>query len=375
MKKVFLLITLVCVSLNVWGADAKNLKYVDASTFTILNKPQPDGPRLSRLDTDKYPDFTPTVRKYYNMSTGLALSFITNSPVIAAKWQNDKEHRSTSWHPIAEAGLDLYIKKDGKWLWAGMGRPKYKSTKHEYTLVNNMDTTMKECMLYLPCFMVLDSIQIGVAPDAVVESCGEIKRAPVVAMGSSYTHGTSTCRPGMTWPAQLSRILGVDIANYGTGGQQKMEQFFADLICDTDADMFIFDCFSNPNADQIHERFADFVKTIRKKHPKTPLVFLETVKREVANFDMDKRKYEADKAQAAREEIEKVMKGDKNIYFFEPGLYTGNDHETTVDGTHPSDNGYQRAAINIAKKINAIPELRKIIDNAKSVFEFNKNYK
>ena len=375
MKKLLALLTLVCVSFNVSGAGAKELKYIDASTLTILNKPQPDGPRLSRLDTDKYPDFTPTVRKYYKMSTGMAVSFHTNSPVIAAKWCNDKEHRSTSWHPIAEAGLDLYIKKDGEWLWAGMGRPKYKSVKHEYTLVDNMDTTMKECMIYLPCFMVLDSIQLGFAPNAVVESCGEVRRAPVVAMGSSYTHGTSTSRPGMTWPAQLSRILGVDVANYGTGGQQKMEQFFAELICDTDADMFIFDCFSNPNADQIRERFADFVKTVRKKHPNTPLVFLETVKREVSNIDLDKRKYVADKAQAAREEISKVMKRDRNIYFFEPGLFTGDDHETTVDGTHPSDNGYQRAAINIAQKINAIPALRKIIDDARRVSEFKTKQK
>ncbi len=365
MKKVLALLVLVSVSLHAWSEGRKDLRYVDASTLEIVNKPQPDGPRLQRVDTDKYPDLTPTVRKYYKMPTGMAVSFKTNSPVISAKWQTDKEHRSNSWHPIAEAGLDLYIKKDGKWLWAGVGRPKYKSTKHNDTLVNNMDTTMKECMLYLPCFMVLDSISVGVAPDAMIESCGEIKRAPIVAMGSSYTHGTSTCRPGMTWAAQLSRILGVDIANYGTGGQQKMEQFFAEVICDTDADMFIFDCFSNPNAGQIRERFADFVKTVRKKHPKTPLIFLETVKREVTNFDLDRRKYEADKAQAAREEIAKVMKRDKNIYFFQPGLYTGTDHETSVDGTHPSDNGYQRAAINIAEKINATPSLSKIIDNAK----------
>ena len=96
MKKLLALLTLVCVSFNVSGAGAKELKYIDASTLTILNKPQPDGPRLSRLDTDKYPDFTPTVRKYYKMSTGMAVSFHTNSPVIAAKWCNDKEHRSTS---------------------------------------------------------------------------------------------------------------------------------------------------------------------------------------------------------------------------------------------------------------------------------------
>ena len=45
--------------------------------------------------------------------------------------------------------------------------------------------------------MQVNSIEIGVAPDSRIESCGDIKRAPVVAMGSSYTHGSGTSRAGM----------------------------------------------------------------------------------------------------------------------------------------------------------------------------------
>ena len=366
MKKLLLLLAIAAFCMPTWSADTKNLKYVDGTTLTIINKPQHDGNRLRRINTDKYPDLTSRVRHYLNMPTGMALRFRTNSPVIRAKWTTLDTLRHTNMASISEKGLDLYIKQDGKWLWAGFGNPKFEGTKHASTMINDMDTTMKECMLYLPTFMQVNSIEIGVAPDSRIESCGDIKRAPVVAMGSSYTHGSGTSRAGMAWPAQLSRMLGVDIANYGTSGQQKMEQFFADIICDTDADMFIFDCFSNPSPKEIHERFAPFVKKIRSKHPTTPLVFLETVDRECKNFDLKKRKFENDKEQAAREEIAKVIANDPNIYFFEPGLYTGTDHETSVDGTHPGDMGYQRAAINIAEKINATPALKKIIDAAKA---------
>ncbi len=366
MKKLFLMLAIAAIGFPSMAVSTKNLRYVSADSLTIVNKPQPDGPRLRRIDTAKYPTLTPTVNKYLNMSTGMAVKFKTNSPVIRAKWVTTDAHNRTNMTAISETGLDLYIKKDGKWLWAGFGNPKFKETTHESTLVNDMDTTMKECLIYLPTFKQLDSFEVGISPTSRIESCGEIKHAPIVAMGSSYTHGASTSRAGMAWPAQLSRILDVDIANYGTSGQQKMEQFFADIICDTEADMFIFDCFSNPTAEQIHERFAPFVKKIRSKHPKTPLVFLETVDREWKNFDLKRRKNEEDKEQAAREEIAKIMASDPNIYFFEPGLYTGTDHETTVDGTHPGDNGYQRAALNIAEKINATPALKRIVDKAKS---------
>ena len=129
----------------------------------------------------------------------------------------------------------------------------------------------------------------------------------------------------------------------------------AEIIGDTDAYLFFFDAFSNPSAEQIHERLVPFVKKIREKHPETPLVFLQTFIRETDNFNLKKRQFEAEKRAAAEEEMAKIMKSDKNIYFINPGLYAGDDHESSCDGVHPSDLGYQRAVDNIE------PHIRKIL--------------
>ncbi len=61
MKKLLLLLAIAAFCMPTWSADTKNLKYVDGTTLTIINKPQHDGNRLRRINTDKYPDLTSRV--------------------------------------------------------------------------------------------------------------------------------------------------------------------------------------------------------------------------------------------------------------------------------------------------------------------------
>lgn len=355
MKKVILLFAALIMALQMPAAAKKEYKYVDASTFTTVNKAQNDGLPFKRLDVSKYPDLSLRQRHYLGFPTGVALRFRTNSPVIKATWVIPDTINRTNNPAIASKGLDLYIKdKNGKWLFAGIGTPKYNGKKNSATIIADMDDSMKECMLYLPLFMEIEDLKIGVEKDAVIESDGGFVRAPIVAMGSSFTHGAGSSRAGMPWPAQLSRRLGIDIANFGTSGICKMEPVLAQIIADTDADLFLFDTFSNPTPQEIHERIVPFVKKIREKHPNTPLVFLQTFIRETDNFNLKKRQFEADKRAAAEEEMAKLMKTDKNIYFLNPGLYAGDDHESSCDGVHPSDLGYQRAVDNIAPRLREI---------------------
>ena len=354
MKKVLLAI-LACM-MTVTGFTApKNVKFYDAREMTIVNRAENNGDFFRRVDVEKYPDLSKTARLYLTYPTGMAVRFRTNSPFIQANWVVKDTLNSPNRMPLSAKGLDLYIQKDGKWLWAGVARPKYVGAKNSYKIVSGMDNSMKECMLYLPMFVELEDLKIGVAPDSEIIFEKGIERSPIIAVGSSYTHGTSTSRPAMAWPAQLSRRLGVNIANIGTSGIQKMEPFYANMVAGFDTDMFIFDTFSNPTAEEIRARFKNFVKTIRAKHPNTPLVFLQTFYRESSNFELAKRKEEDEKRKAADEVMAEAMKTDKNIYYLKPGLYAGDDHESTCDGTHPSDLGYQRAVDNIE------PQVRKLM--------------
>lgn len=357
MKKLSLFILMA--SLAIFSADAagkSKYNYVDAANFTAVNKAQNDSLTYKRLDISKYPDLTPRMRHYFGFPTGVALRFRTNSTAIRARWEVPDTANRYNNTALSSKGMDLYIRDNntGRWLWAGLAAPKYNGQQNAYTMVANMDTTMKECLLYLPIFQELEKLQLGVLPGSVIESDGGIVTAPIVAMGSSFTHGAASSRAGMPWPAQLSRRLGIDIANLGTSGICKLEPVLADIIADTDAQMFIFDTFSNPSAEQIHERLVPFVKRIREAHPTTPLVFLQTFYRDRANFNLKHRKDEDDKRAAAEDEMARLTASDPNIYFINPGLYAGDDHEATCDGIHPSDLGYKRAVDNIEPHIRQL---------------------
>lgn len=351
MKKRFpLLCALFCVLFIGVVAAAPKLKYVDAMTLTQVNKAHPTTKPYSRVEVDKYPDLSKTVRSYYSHSTGVALVFRTDSHTLGARWTTVGNKASTHYSALAQQGMDLYIKRDGKWVFAGIARPQ-RSDSHSATIVQNMPEGEKECLLYLPLFDEVKSLEIGIDPDARIEAAQNPFRHKIVVIGSSITHGVGAGRPGMAYPAQLERATGFEFINLGASGQCKMEQFFAHVAADCDADAFLFDSFSNPSAQQINERLEDFVKTIREAHPDTPLIFLQTEVRESRNFDEKIRKFEDDKRAASEAGMKKLLKTDRNIYFINPGMPLGDDHEATVDGVHPSDLGFARMLEEVQPRI------------------------
>lgn len=297
---------------------------------------------------------TPTVNRYGRYSTGLAVVFRTDSPVIRARWTTGSKANGKNTTPILQSGLDLYIMRDGKWIFAGVGVPK-NGNDHDATIVADMDGSMHECLLYMPMFNSLESLEIGIDDGCSIEPIANPFRHHIAVIGSSITHGASASRPGMAYPARMERATGMEFCNLGFSGQCKLDGFFADIAADTKADAFIFDTFSNPSAEQIDERLKAFVDTIRAAHPNTPLIFIQTEVRETGNFDLKKRKFESDKRAASEAGMKRLMDaGYRDIYFINPGMPIGDDHEGTVDGTHPTDAGFANICAAILPQITEI---------------------
>jgi hypothetical protein len=323
------------------AAEKPEPNYVDAATLTLVNKPHATKQPFHRVEVADYPDLSKTVRLYYTYSTGVAVVFRTDSRTISARWTTTDRKPSTHMTGLSQKGMDLYIKRDGEWVFAGIARPGL-GADHKATLVEHMDGTEKECLLYLPLFDEVKTLEIGVDAGARIEAAPNPFRHRIVVIGSSITHGTGLSRPGMAYPAQLERATGFEFVNLGASGQCKMEQFFAHVAAACEADAFLFDSFSNPSAQQIEERLEPFVATIRAAHPTTPLIFLQTEVRESRNFNDKIRKFEDDKRAASEAGMQRLLKQDKNIYFLNPGMPLGDDHDATVDGVHPSDLGHGR---------------------------------
>ena len=338
--------------LCVFSLQAQQYKYVQASSLTLVGKLFPDTPTpYHRLDTCRFKGFTKAENLQVRESAGIAVAFSTNSAVIRVRTLFGQMQTPVNTTGISAYGYDLYIKKDGQWLWAGAAGQNKKES--EVTVVADLDGSPHECLLYLPLFSEPLSVEVGVEENATVEALPLPFRHRIGIFGSSFTHGTSTSRGGMTYPAQLSRATGLQLLSLGCSGNCKMQPYFAAALEAADVDAFLFDTFSNPSEATIKERLFPFIERMTKAHPGKPLIFQRTIYRENRNFNTASAHKESSRIALADSLMNEAMHRYPDVYYICPSA-TSPSHETSVDGIHPGDYGYTLWAQSIQGAVSAI---------------------
>ena len=141
----FLLCLLLAISANA------QIVYHDASAFPLLGKATET--TLTRYE--RLPDSLRNISRkplweLGRNSAGLAVRFRSNSTRIAAKWEVLLNRNMNHMTPTGIKGLDLYCLQDGKWLFAGSGRPQGKV--NEATIVKDMLPEEREYLLFLSLY-------------------------------------------------------------------------------------------------------------------------------------------------------------------------------------------------------------------------------
>ena len=338
--------------LHIFSGQEK--QWTEASSLTLIGKLFPDTPNpYHRIDTVRYKGFTRLENEQVRMSSGIAVCFITDSPYIYVKTDYANPCNSANTTGISSRGYDLYIKQGGEWLWAGANAPAWDKLDREVSLVVNMDKTEHECLLYLPAFSEENSILIGTAPGSRIRPLDPPFSYKVGLFGSSYMHGASTSRSGMTVPAQLTRMTGIQILSIACSGNSRLQPYYADALREADVDAYIFDSFSNPDAKMIEERLFPYIGKIREKKPNTPIIFISSIWRERNNFNTESYRSEMAKMHMADSLMNIACKKYNDVYFVKSDASTpGHNHQ--VDGVHPDDYGYELWAKSICNEIVTI---------------------
>lgn len=336
----------------------ENVQYVytEATELNLVGKIMDGTPNpYARVDTLRYKGFTKGENKQVRVPAGLAVLFKTNSSTISIKtvWGEISDMSTTM--PLSYGGYDLYIKNEkGEWTWAAdrYGNPSAEKEK-EVVLTRNLKPGVKECILYLPIYCEVRSCRIGVEEGATLEPLESPFRHRIVFHGSSFTHGISTSRPGMSYPMQFMRHTGLQVLALGCSGNCKMQPYFADVLEDVEADAYIFDSFSNPNYKMIKQRLIPFLDRMVAAHPGKPIIFQQTIWRENRNFNMYVNAVEQAKMDMASTMFHEILKEKKykDVYFITPNACEKECHEYSVDGTHPDDHGYYLWAKSIEKPV------------------------
>ncbi|HUU26727.1 MAG TPA: SGNH/GDSL hydrolase family protein [archaeon] len=262
-------------------------------------------------------------------SSGLCVRFLTDAVRIAAAWDGGggMPHMAAT----GVSGVDLYVKKDGKWRFLRVGKPDQERTAR--MLHDNLPGEPAEYLLYLPLYNRVTKVEIGIPPEAMIARVPSPAGKPVVFYGTSITQGGCASRPGMAYPAILGRWLDRVTINLGFSGNGRMEPEVAGFLAELDPAVYVIDCIPNVS-EKIGELTGPLVKIIRQKHPETYILLVEDVRPgdAEANNQLD----------LAYRRL--LAEGDRNVFLLQGEGMIGDDLEATVDTRHPTDLGFIRMA-------------------------------
>ena len=282
-------------------------------------------------------------------SAGMCVRFITDATMIQARWSLRSETLALAHMPATGvSGLDLYVKTEkGVWHWLSVGRPtKYPLNSVE--LIKDIPAGRREYLVYLPLYNGVQSVELGIPKESTIAKAGPWgpgARKPIVFYGTSITHGACASRPGMVHTAILGRQLSYPVINLGFSGNGKMEPEMANLLAELDPAVYSLDCLPNMTAAEVTERVEPFVRTLRKTHPKTPILLVEDRSYADSFLIASKRQRNLESRAALHAAYERLIAaGIQDLHYLPGEALLGEDGEDTVDSSHPTDLGFMRQA-------------------------------
>ena len=159
----------VCAFLN--AQTDNDIKYYGKDFFLLEGTIVSDSLKENRYD--RLPvSYKKIVRKplwdLSKSSAGLSIRFITNSTKLRVNWEVLNNLQMDHMPDTGIKGIDLYFKQGDIWQYINTGRPQ--GQKNEYTLVENMDTQIREFKIFLPLYDGIKNIDIGI--DIELPHCG-----------------------------------------------------------------------------------------------------------------------------------------------------------------------------------------------------------
>ena len=288
----------------------------------------------------------PPVWSLSRHSAGMCVRFETDTPSISARWTLVSKSRAMTHMPATGvSGLDLYGRDpEGTWRWVGVGRPE-SAPNASATLVSGLRRTRLACMLYLPLYNGVRSLEIGVPTGSSLWPVSPRRQKQIVFYGTSIMQGGCASRPGMAHASILGRRLDRAIVNLGFSGNGTMDLEVGQFMAELDPCVYVIDCLPNMAAGAVSERTVPLVRTLRSAHESVPIVLVEDRTYADAFFVPSKRSRN-DSSRAALKKSYGQLKaeGVPGLHYVEGEDLLGEDGEATVDGSHATDLGFVRMA-------------------------------
>lgn len=292
--------------------------------------------------------------------SGLSICFRSNSPRIHVRYKTGIGMRQMFHMPsTGSSGLDLFATdRDGtiRWVKGNMSSGDTITFRFEDITYNNINKDYGyEYELYLPLFIEVKHLEIGVEEGSKLDFLPVSREQPIVFYGTSIAHGGCASRPGMSWQNILRREMGYSLVNLGFSGNGQLQDPVFDLLSEIPAKLFVIDCMPNMTGifDSIVPRILRGVDKLRRKS-QAPILLVEH-----CGYPGERASDKRHQAyQRANDRLKEAF--DRLTAEGVPGIYymtkdeLGLREDDTVDGTHPNDLGMRHLADGYEKKLEPL---------------------
>lgn len=345
-KHLFNIILALSVGLQAMAAEQTEIpvEWHSLDTYPLLGTLVPDASAAySRLPDELRDSVRSDLWALGLNSAGLSVRFCTDSPRVKLRWKSRNKFGMNHMTATGVRGLDLYVMQpDSSWTTVSSARPGTKAVTTT-TVVDDMEPGVeREYMLYLSLYDGVDSLYVGI-DSATVLTMPAVdlpeRRKPVVMYGTSILQGDCATRPGMAHTNILQRMLNREVVNLGFSGNARLDVEIADLMARADASCYVIDALPNCTADMVDERMENFIAILRKAHPDTPILLVESPWFPIMRFSRGTADTLRDKNRRLRAIYDRLAAEDPNLYYFEADKIII-DPECTVDNYHLTDLGF-----------------------------------
>ncbi|HTL53266.1 MAG TPA: SGNH/GDSL hydrolase family protein [Planctomycetota bacterium] len=276
------------------------------------------------------------VWKKSHYSSGLCARFSSNTDRVFVRWTD--RNGNPPQDKLAHSRPDLYVMDQSRWRWAGLAS---NLLQHDRSwITDDFPAERREYLLYFPYLDGIATLELGLMPDAWLAPALARTAKPILFYGTSITCGQSVSRAGRSYSALAGRSLDRPVINLGFPGNGKMELPTVKFIAEIDAAVFVIACCENMDAAQIAERTEPAVQCLRKAHPQTPIVLVESLMYENAwLIRAHAHRVKSSNAALAAAHERLTQSGVGNLHYLDSAKLLPAAIEGTVDGTHPNDIG------------------------------------
>lgn len=292
-------------------------------------------------------------------TTGIRARFKTDSPFIAIRTENNRQMLLDNCNTFATAaGFDMYTfepeSKKYSFVKSFIPPKSYNFGYESIYMPEEHDKKAHEYVLDFPLLERVKTLYIGIKKGSSL--CGGAKYSnskPVALYGPSTLHGAGASRPGMCYPAQLSRMFDLDYISIAFSGNALGEKEIAEYIGTLDISAFVLDYDHNaPDTEHLRNTHENFYKIVRKAKPDLPIIFMSRTVNYLSHKAEDELRREI-----IKNTYDSAVKRGENVYILNGNEYFDlpyADTDWSTDGIHPNDLGYYCMALKVGALLKKI---------------------